>query len=196
MKHIVLASSSPRRRELLERIGLPFTVEPSNYQEDMALPLKPDELVKCLSLEKAKAVAQKHTNALIIGADTIVVHRGKIFGKPQNSEDARAMLKELQGTAHYVVSGFSIIDSESGESLSKFLATKIYMKKLTEEEIREYIATGEPFDRAGAYTVEGKGAVFIKKIEGDYFNVVGLSLFALSEALTTFNVSVIAIAKL
>jgi len=191
MKKIILASASPRRKELLERIGLRFEVEPSNYEEDMNSGLEPHELTQKISLEKAEAVASKCKDAIVIAADTFVVFGGQILGKPHTEEDARKMLETISGNYHSVITDFSIIDTGKNKTLSKSVETKVYIRKLTMAEIDAYVKSKEPLDKAGAYAIQGLGAVIVERIEGDYFNVVGLPLSALVEALKQFGINIL-----
>lgn len=191
MKKIILASASPRREALLKQIGLEFTVEPSDYQEEFVAGLEPYELAKRLSLEKAKRVASHHKNALVIAADTFGVFQGKILGKPKTEAEARRMLAMLGGQCHSVITGLTIIDTDTGRTLSKSVETKVYFRKLTADEIDAYVKSGEPLDKAGAYAIQGRGAVLVAKIEGDYFNVIGLPLSALAESLKEFGIAVL-----
>ncbi len=191
MKKIILASASPRRKELLEKIGLKFEVHPSNHQEDTNSCLKPHELAKSISRQKALAVASHHENAIIIAADTFIVFRGKIMGKPHTEAEARQMLAKLSGKSHSVITGFTIMDTDENKILSKSVETSVCLKKLTTEEIDAYVKSKEPLDKAGAYAIQGLGAVIIEKIEGDYFNVIGLPLCDLTESLKEFGVNIL-----
>ena len=191
MKEIILASTSPRRRELLKLLGVQFFATASPFAEDMSLPLSPTELVKHLAQGKARAVADTYRKELVIGADTIVVLGKKILGKPHTPAAAKKMLMALSGKAHSVITGYCIIDCASGSKVVKAVETKLYFKKLSTAEIDNYVATGEPLDKAGAYAIQGLGAVFVKKIEGDFFSVVGLPLFSLVEDLKKFGVKVL-----
>jgi septum formation protein len=191
MKTIILASASPRREELLKIIGLKFKVEPSNCQENLSLDLEPQELAKSLSLEKAKLVAQNHKNALVIAADTFIVFKDKILGKPNTETEAREMLVTLNGKRHLVITGFTIIDTDTSRAVSRAVETKVYLKKLSTTEIDAYVNTKEPLDKAGAYAIQGLGSVIVEKIEGDYFNVIGLPLSALAESLKEFGIQVL-----
>ena len=191
MKKIILASQSPRRKQLLEQIGLKFEIEPSNYEEDMTLEMTPEKLVEHLSLGKAKDVAGRHKDAIIISADTIVAMDGEVFGKPKTAERAKEMLEKFSGKAHTVLTGFTVIDGETGKQISKCVATKVYFKNLSEKEIDAYIATGEPLDKGGGYAIQGLAALFVEKIEGDYFNIVGLPILPLTEELKNFGVEVL-----
>lgn len=191
MKTIILASASPRRKELLKRIGLKFKVDPSNYEENISSELEPHELAKSLSLEKAKLVAEKHMNALVIAADTFIVFEGKILGKPRTETEAKEMLETINGKPHSVITGFTIIDTENNKALSKAVETKVYIRKLSSNEIDAYVESKEPLDKAGAYAIQGLGSVIVEKIEGDYFNVIGLPLSALTESLKEFGVHIL-----
>lgn len=191
MRKIVLASGSPRRKKLLEQIGLEFEVCVSNFDEKENPNLTPHELARNLSLGKAKDVAPKYKNAIVISADTFVSFNGVVMSKPETKEKAKQMLRLLSGNTHPIITGFTILDTKTGKTISKSVETKVYMKKLTNEEIDEYIKTGEPLDKAGAYGIQERGAMFVEKIEGDYSNVVGLPLYELVNALNKFGVKVI-----
>ncbi len=188
---IVLASSSPRRKELLEKIGLKFTVDPSDYPEDCHGELSPEELVKSISLGKAMAVAKNYRDAVIIAADTIGVFKGKIIGKPHSAGAARKMLMNMSGKSHRVITGLTIYDTVTLKLVTLTVETRVYFKKLTTEEVQNYVKTGEPLDKAGAYAIQGLGAVIVEKINGDYYNVMGLPLHALVENLKEFGVQVL-----
>lgn len=190
-RSIVLASASPRRKELLEQIGLKFEVEPSNHTENVRSRLKPRELAKAISREKALAVADKYKDAIVIAADTFIVLKGKIMGKPKTKEEAKDMLSALSGKSHSVITGFTALDTSGTKTLSKSVETKVHVKRLSPEEIDSYVDSGEPLDKAGAYAIQGLGASIIEKIEGDYFNVVGLPLSAIVESLKEFGVDVL-----
>ena len=173
---IILASQSPRRRDLLEQIGLDFAVLVSEVEERIT-EKDPEAAVCQLALQKAKAVAeQQEPGTLVIGADTVVVSEGRIMGKPKNGEEARRMLRQLQGSTHSVFTGTALICTGEIQDETEVFAreTKVSMYPMTEEEIAWYISTGEPMDKAGAYGIQGICARFIEKIEGDYNNVVGL----------------------
>jgi septum formation protein len=191
MKRIVLASASPRRKELLEQIGLRFEVDPSNCDEEIAAGSEPHEAARELSQEKAKAAARKHPDSLIIAADTLVVLRGRAFGKPHTNAQAREMLRTLNGRTHSVITGFTILDAETGKVLSRSVETRVHMRKLMLKEIDGYVRMKEPLDKAGGYAIQGRGVVLVDRIEGDYSNVVGLPLSALAESLREFGVKVV-----
>lgn len=188
---IILASASPRRKELLGKIGLVFKVDPSDYPEDLVSPLKPEELVINISQNKARAVASKYPDALIIAADTIGVIGKRVIGKPHTGLEAIAMLKFLSGRSHQVITGLSVMDSKSGKIVSRMVQTRVYFKKLSDSEVRRYVATGEPLDKAGAYAIQGLGSLMVEKINGDYYNVMGLPLNALSQILQEFGVNLL-----
>ncbi len=191
MKKIILASSSPRRKELIKRLGIKFNIDPSNYEEDMSLELKPHELTRYLSKEKAKDVAKRYRNAIIIAADTLNFLEGKILCKPKTLSEARKMLKDTSGKCQSVITGFTIIDTKTKKSVSKSVETKVYFKRITSREIDNYLKKGESLDKAGACAIQGFGCVLIKKIEGDYYNVVGLPLSTLVDELKRFGVRVL-----
>jgi septum formation protein len=188
---IILASSSPRRKELLEKIGLKFTIDPSDYPEDRHPDLNPEGLVKSISLGKAMAVAPKYKDAVIIAADTIGVLEGKIIGKPHTAEAAVAMLRKMSGKSHLVITGFTIFDTANRKLVTRSVVTRVYFKKLSLEEIDNYVQSGEPMDKAGAYAIQGLGSVIVEKINGDYYNVMGLPLNALVNSLKDFGIQVL-----
>jgi len=191
VKKTVLASASPRRKELLEQIGLLFEVDPTNYDEGKTPASEPHEMAKKLSLGKARAAAKKHRKAIIIAADTLVILEGKVFGKPHTNAQAREMLRALNGRVHSVVTGFTILDADTGKMLSRSVETRVHMRTATLREIDDYVRTKEPLDKAGGYAIQGRGAVLVDRIEGDYSNVVGLPLSALAESLREFGVRVL-----
>jgi septum formation protein len=194
---VILASASPRRKELLEKIGLVFTVDPSDYPEELhssqitGAGLNPQELVKTISLGKATAIAEKYRDAIVIAADTIGVLGDQIIGKPQTAEEAGEMLKSLSGKAHRVITGITIIDTAAHKTVTRAVETRVYFKQLSPLEIANYVKSGEPLDKAGAYAIQGLGSVIVEKIVGDYYNVMGLPLNALAESLKEFGVNVL-----
>lgn len=173
MKKIILASGSPRRRELLEQIGVKFEIHKAEGEEKITSSI-PEEAVKELSLQKAKEVSGKYDGDVIIGADTVVAVDGQILGKPADRADAVRMLRLLQGKNHQVVTGVTVLLKKNGRTVNFAEVTKVYIFPMTEEQIEQYIETGEPMDKAGAYGIQGKFAVYVSGIEGDYNNVVGL----------------------
>lgn len=182
---LILASSSPRRIKLLEELGLEFIVEPSHINENEYDPKgKPQEIVAELSRLKAQHVANAHPNDIVIGADTIVVHEDVILGKPIDEEDAYRMLKRLSGDRHTVYTAVTLI---KGDKSHTFVSeTEVSMKPLSDLEIQNYIQTGEPMDKAGAYGIQGEGGNLVDHYKGDFFTIVGLPLKDLTEALKTF----------
>lgn len=187
---IILASASPRRKEILSLLDLPFKIMVSDTDETVDDTLPPYFIAESLSLKKAAAVAKNvSTHALVIGADTIVVLDEKILGKPKDDTDAFNMLKALSGKWHSVISGVTILDSVSAKSESFYVTTKVKFAGITDEEINDYIKTREHSDKAGSYAIQGRGAKFIEEISGDYFNVVGLPLNKLYSVLKKeFNI--------
>lgn len=170
---LILASGSPRRAELLEKMGLTFQVEPSNTDEVLEPGLTPQQEVVHLSLGKAKAVAAGHPEeAVVLSADTVVELDGKILGKPHSEEAAIAMLRALSGRSHCVLTGVTVMSPKGTETHCE--ETEVYFRPISDEEIRWYVKTGEPMDKAGAYGIQGYAAMFIEKINGDYYNVMGL----------------------
>jgi septum formation protein len=191
MKKLILASASPRRKEILEKTGLKFRVVASDYEEQMDRGVSPHRLARSLSREKARAVASRCHDAVVIAADTFIIFGDKLLGKPQTEREARRMLKTLSGRRHSVITGFTIIDTETGKMVSRSVETKVFLKKLAMKEIESYVRSQEPLDKAGGYAIQGLGAVIISRIEGDYYNVMGLPLSALIETLKTFGISVL-----
>ena len=191
MRKIILASTSPRRKELLAKTGLKFTAVPSDYVEDMTLKLLPEELAKVLSMGKAEAVAKKYKDAIVIGADSFIAYRGHVLGKPHTPARAKAMLARLSGKMNEVVTGLSIIDTRTGKHISRAFVCKIYLRKMTDREINAYIRTGEPLDRAGGYDIHERGSVFVKKVEGDLFAAIGLPIYDLLNELRKFGVEML-----
>lgn len=168
---IILASASPRRRELLAQAGFEFEVVTSDVDEVADPSLTPDKLVMSLARQKAQAVAQNRADCAVIGSDTVVVLDGKVLGKPRDEADAVRMLESLSGRKHEVYTGVCI--AFAGETHCFFERTSVNFCELDGEQIKAYVATGEPMDKAGAYGIQGKGCVLVEGIEGDYFNVVG-----------------------
>ena len=199
---LVLASASPRRAALLSQIGLTFEVHPSDvaeppysiYRDREGVSAEihrkdPDtasQVTQQLALLKASSVAEHFDEAIVIGADTLVSLDGKLLGKPTDDADAFEMLTRLSGTCHEVVTGVALIDAETGHEIVWAETTQVYFRELHRTEIAAYIASGEPSDKAGAYGIQGRGAAFVRRIEGCYFNVVGLPLASLVEHILKF----------
>lgn len=179
---LVLASGSPRRRELLSLMGLAYTVDPPDVDETFSG--RPEEMVCELSRRKATAVAARHESALVLAADTTVCEEnGHILGKPGTPENARRMLGELSGKWHDVFTGMTLINTATGERLTQAVRTRVHFVEMTPEEIDAYIATKSPLDKAGAYGIQDMGGMFVDRIEGSYSNVVGLPMAQLRDML-------------
>jgi septum formation protein len=188
---IILASASPRRKELLEKIGLKFQVDPSDFPENLRQDLPPEGLVKYISIGKAGAVASKYPDAIIIAADTIGVLHNRVIGKPHTAEEAVKTLQKLSGQTHRVITGLTLLDTGSGKMLTRTVETKVHIKALSPEEIQNYVQSGEPLDKAGAYAIQGLGAMIVEKITGDYYNVMGLPLKTLADCLKELGVNLL-----
>ncbi len=190
---LVLASASPRRRELLQQIGLKFQVIPSRAEEHIIAGETPEEHVIRLSLDKATEVANRDnvSGRWFIGSDTIVLCNDQILGKPQDKLHAAAMLKQLSGREHRVLSGYAVLDRQTGKQRAEAVSTTVWFRQLTDDEIARYIATGEPADKAGAYAIQGLGICFVARIEGSYTNVVGLPLCKLTLAMKELGVPLV-----
>jgi septum formation protein len=179
MKKIILASGSPRRIELLKQAGVKFKAVESDFVEVIDRKLEPWKVVKELSLGKARVVAEKYPKAVVIGADTVVVHKGQVLGKPHTARRAKQMLGFLSGAEHYIYTGFAVIDPVQGKAVVKSQRTKVCFRKMSSKEIADYVKSGEPLDRAGAYAIQSGAKKFVKKIQGDYANALGLPVKSL-----------------
>ncbi|MBT4916957.1 septum formation protein Maf [Candidatus Peregrinibacteria bacterium] len=186
-KQIVLASASPRRKQLLEEIGMDFIVHPSDFEEKDSH-LTPEELAIHNALGKAQKVSKHYKNALIIGVDTVVAFEDHQINKPKDPEDAKRILRLLSNTTHRVISGLCVMDSEGRKVLTTTETTLITMDRLDEDIIEGYVNSGEGVDKAAGYAIQGKGSLFVSKIEGDYFNVVGLPIYKLRKMMHKFGV--------
>ncbi|SDE73425.1 Maf family protein [Sporomusa acidovorans] len=188
---IILASASPRRRHLLELIGLDFAVEVSEFEEDNTKDMRPEELAMVQAMNKAIDVSKRiaSENAVVIGADTIVVIDGRVFGKPQDYHDAVQMLTVLAGREHIVISGVAVVKGK--QVVSGYSTTSVKFRPLSLAQIKRYVDTGEPLDKAGAYAIQGRGALLVEGITGCYNNVVGLPLVKLSELLEQVGVQLL-----
>jgi septum formation protein len=193
-KRIILASQSPRRKELLKGLGLSFIVKVSNVDEDKAIKaygsMTPVELVRLLSRIKAEAVADDVSDSIVIGADTIVVLGDEILGKPKDAEDARSMLLKLSGKTHLVISGVTVIDTSLNESYVSHVTTEVDFKEISEEEVTGYLQKANYLDKAGAYAIQEHAALFVTGIRGCFFNVVGLPLFETCQILKKFDIKI------
>lgn len=191
MRRIILASASPRRKELLKQlIGDNFVVYPSSYEEPPQPGLDPEELLLKHSVEKARDVAKHFDSGLVISADTSVLYNGEVLGKPGSPENAEKMLEKLSGKKFRVITGLTVLDLDSGKEISESESTNVWLAELSKEQISAYVRTGEPLDKAGAFAAQGKGAVLVEKVEGDFFNAVGLPLFRLGKILERLGISV------
>ena len=181
LKPLILASSSPRRQELLEKTGIPFTIDPADIDETIDLSHPIEEEIQRLAFRKAEAVFARHPEAIILGSDTVVYCQGKVLGKPKDAEDARRMLGMLSGHRHEVITGLCLLsDRRRYNTVSTAYVT---FDVMSEEEIENYIASGEPFGKAGSYAIQGKASCFITGIEGDYYSIVGLPVHLVYEEL-------------
>jgi septum formation protein len=187
MKRLILASSSPRRYELLSLTLLPFETYPSTLEEKMDINLTPSQLVESLAEQKASDVFANNPDDVILGADTIVVFGNERLGKPKNEQEAAKMLRMLSGQTHDVYTGVCIMDQEKKRLFS--VRTSVTFYSLDEKTISWYISTGEPFDKAGSYGIQGSGSLLVEKIHGDYFSVVGLPVSRVARALNDFGFS-------
>jgi len=187
---IILASASPRRREILENVNVKFTVQSSQIEEVILENEDPKDLVMRLAFEKCIDVAKKNRNALVIGADTIVVLDNNILGKPKDEDHAYEMIKSLSNKKHQVITGISLINLSLNKKVIDYVVSEVTFKDLSEETIRDYIKTKESLDKAGAYGIQGYGSLLVDSIKGDYFNIVGLPLSRISDLLKhNFNVN-------
>lgn len=185
--NIVLASKSPRRKELLGLLDLDFQIITADIDETMDSTLPVSEEVARLSFDKAAAIKPKVSeNTVIISADTVVELDGKVMGKPKDEADAFNMLKSLSGNTHNVLSGVTVMQGD--KAVSKTVVTKVHFRTITDDEINAYIKTLEPMDKAGSYGIQGRASKFVEKINGDYFNVVGLPVCTLSQMLKEFDI--------
>lgn len=171
---LILASGSPRRRELLSQIGVAYMVNPSTYKEESPKKKDPGKYVLAQAVAKAKDVSAKYPGQWVLGADTVVALDGEILGKPKHEKDAIRMLHELSDHKHSVFTGVALVNGK--KSYTKIVETKVWFRKLKDTEIEKYVQSGDPLDKAGAYGIQGKAAIFVEKINGSYTNVVGLPL--------------------
>lgn len=186
-RQLILASQSPRRQELLKSLNLDFIIHPSNFKEkDVHLTL--EQLAIHNAIGKAQDVAKYYRDALIIGVDTVVAFQDHQIGKPKDEEDAKRILRLLSNTTHKVISAICIIDSKTGKNISGLETTLVTMDRLEESDINAYIQSGEGQDKAAGYAIQGLGSLFIKRIAGDYFNVVGMPIFLFRKLLKEFGI--------
>lgn len=187
---LILASASPRRADLLRQCGILFRVDEPGISEEADPGLLPHQVVTELALKKAHTVSDRYKDGFILAADTIVYHRETVLGKPVDQNDARRMLTLLSGDVHEVLTGIALVDARSGRSEKGFSSTRVWLKPLSVIEIDAYIASGEPLDKAGAYGIQGRAALFVEKIEGCYYNVVGLPLSLMHDLLKSMQIEI------
>lgn len=185
---VILASASPRRIELIKKITDDFTVIPSSADESIDNKVPADEIPLILSRRKASSIANDYHNAAVIGCDTVVIANNEVLGKPKDKEDARRMITALSGISHKVITGVTVIKDKNLRSFSE--TTVVKFRTLTTDEIEEYISTDEPYDKAGAYAVQGIAGKFVEELVGDYYNVVGFPVSRIREALKAIGVKV------
>lgn len=185
---IVLASESTRRVDILRTLGISFSIIPPDIDERKKRDETIRDYVLRIAQEKAKKVGIHFPDKWVIGADTIVVHKGKVLGKPKSEEEAVEMLTALRGKWHKVLTGYCILNVSKKTSCQDVVETKVFIKDLTDEEIRRYIKTSEPFDKAGSYAVQGKGGFMVKEIKGSYSNVVGLPICEITDILLSLGI--------
>lgn len=185
---LVLASGSAGRQELLRRTGVSFIVDPSDVDESTDAS-SVEEHVQTLALRKARSVAARHPEAVVIGADTLAELDGRVIGKPESADEARAMLRVLSGRYHRLLSGLAVL-APDGRAYCGLEVTSVHMRELTDEEIDAYVESGEPLGKSGCYEIQGLGATIIDRIEGDFANVVGLPMAHLAGVLKTFGVTI------
>lgn len=180
---IILASASPRRKEILENTNLKFRIIKSDIDEKIFEGESPQQVVMRLSFEKCMDIACNNESSLVIGADTIVVLDDMILGKPKDKDEAYCMLKKLSNKVHQVITGISLINLEGNKKIIDYVVSNVKFKDLSEEDIKDYIQTNESLDKAGAYGIQGYGALLVEEIKGDYFNIVGLPISKISDLL-------------
>lgn len=185
---IILASESTRRVDILRMLGIPFSIVPPDIDESRKHDETPKEYALRISYEKAHKVGMYFPDKWVIGADTIVVYKGRILGKPKNEEEAFAMLQLLKGKWHKVITGFCVLNIAKKITYRDAVETRVFMKDLLDQEIMKYIGTSEPLDKAGSYAVQGRGGYMVKEIKGSYSNVVGLPICEVSEVLLSLGV--------
>ena len=189
---LILASKSPRRSDLLEKAGLTFSIVPSDFDESSVAMSDPESYVKRLARSKAIDISKKYPDSWVLGADTIVLIDDSILGKPGSKDEARSMLKQLSGKTHQVITGYCLCCQTKNDIISETVKTDVRFKTLSDAEIEWYIQTGEPFDKAGAYAIQGIGTFLVKSINGSYANVVGLPVcevieFLINEGVVELN---------
>lgn len=184
---MILASSSPRRAEILRALGIRFRVVPSRVDETLRRGESPRRYVRRLALEKARAVAERHPKEWVVGSDTTVVVEGKVLGKPRDAAEAKRMLRKLSGRGHYVFSGVALVHRAERSSRASVASTRVFFRPLEKRDIEAYVRSREPFGKAGAYAIQGKGALLVERIEGSYTNVVGFPVEKFVDLWQIFN---------
>lgn len=188
--NIILASASPRRKEILENTNIKFDIISSSIEELVLDGESPCQMVMRLAFEKGIDIASKYKSNLVISADTIVVLDDNVLGKPKDEEEARQMISNLSGRTHQVITGISLINLENNKKIIDYVVSNVKFKKLSKDDINDYIKTKESLDKAGAYGIQGYGAILVEEIQGDYFNIVGLPISKLSDLLKIhFNIN-------
>jgi septum formation protein len=190
-RKIILASGSKQRKKLLEMMGIDFEIQKSNYEEDMTEKLPAHLLAEKLAMGKAMDVAKNNKDAIIIDADSFGILDGQFLGKPHTSKKAKNMLQKLSGEKHEFITGIAIIDTKNKKTITDHEITQVYFKEISEKEIDLYVRTKEPLDKAGSYSIQGRGSFFIEKIEGNYSNAVGLPINKLYKHLLSFDVNLL-----
>jgi septum formation protein len=184
---LILASASPRRQELLRQIGLSFSVYPSSFVENGDGSLSALDMAIRNAVGKARQVAKEHESGFVLGADTVVVYQDQVLGKPRDRADARRMLQLLSGRWHQVITAVALVDAPSGRLMQDAISTRVHMRRLTPDEIEDYLDSAEPYDKAGAYGIQGRAGQFVDRIEGCYFTVVGLPLSRVVEMIQAMH---------
>jgi len=186
-RKIVLASKSPRRKRLLKILGVKFSVRESACEEDMSVSSDPYKLAQFLALEKAREVAKHYKDAIIIGADSFIIDQGEFIGKPKDKKQARQFLKNFSGKEHQAVTGFALVDTKYNKTFTDYGEALVKFRDLTDNDINDYVATGEPLEMAGAYGLMDGGAFLVDSIKGDFYSVIGLPLAKVYLALKQFG---------
>ncbi len=187
-KQLVLASASQTRKEMLDILGLKYKVIPSKFEEDLSLKMPAEQLAVFLAKGKAMEVAYRVKNAVVVGADTLASFRGKVLGKPHTPKKAFEMLKMLSGQTHFAITGLCLVDTENKKTFAKAYTVKVTFRELSDSEIKSYIKTKQPLDKAGAYEIRGRGAAFVQRLEGEYTTAAGMPLSAFCEEVKKFGV--------
>jgi len=187
---IILASTSPRRHGLAQQMGLDFEIVPSDYEEDMTIKFSAKDLAMTLAYGKAQDVAKKRKDGIVLGIDTFISFKGEKLGKPHTKEKAFELLKKFSGEKLQVYSGVALIDCKTKKEIKDFEVSEVYFRKISDEEIRNYIKTEEPLDKAGAFAIQGLGSIFVKKVNGCYANIVGFPIANIYKNLRKLGVNI------